>query len=215
MCYKFIPTNILNAFTDLAAKRSSGHVPWHEVSARQAEFIDQLEYMPIWKGGTSHGSSSALSKSRGSTAALGESSDDGGIEGEFIMLRDPSKMQKHEIAACFTHWMEQQNNKKIGFEFANVLNSQDGSLRPVVHVQELSDLGETESNTPVPTPRNPPKRKKYKKRPKKKSKIVEHSTDNNDEICKGKTLLELEETHSGNGKGLRHSQVVLEARDFL
>jgi hypothetical protein len=33
--------------------------------------------------------------------------------------------------------------------------------------------------------------------------------------CKGKTLLELEETHSGNGKGLRHSQVVLEARDFL
>jgi hypothetical protein len=32
---------------------------------------------------------------------------------------------------------------------------------------------------------------------------------------KGKTLLELEETHSGNGKGLRHSQVVLEARDFL
>jgi hypothetical protein len=33
--------------------------------------------------------------------------------------------------------------------------------------------------------------------------------------CKGKTLLELEETHSWNGKGLRHSQLVLEARDIL
>jgi hypothetical protein len=180
-CSKFILTNILNDFTDLAAKRSSGHVPWHDVSARQAEFIDQLEYMPIWKGGTSRGSSSAPSKSRASTAAPGESSDEGGVDGEFILLRDPSKMQKHEIGACFTHWLKRQNNKKIGFEFANVLNSRDGTLRPAVRVQELSDLGDTDSDTPVPTPRNPPKRKKYKKRPKKKSKLAEDSTDNENE----------------------------------
>jgi hypothetical protein len=105
-CCKFIRTTILTNGTDLAAKRTSGHVPWHDVAARQAEFIDQLEYMPIWKGGNSRASSSAPSKSRASTAAPGESSDEGAIEGEFVVLRDPSKMQKHEIGACFTHWME-------------------------------------------------------------------------------------------------------------
>jgi hypothetical protein len=182
-CCKFIRTTILTNGTDLAAKRTSGHVPWHDVAARQSEFIDQLEYMPIWKGGNSRASSSAPSKSRASTAAPGESSDEGAIEGEFVVLRDPSKMQKHEIGACFTHWMERQKNQKIGFEFANVLNSRDGTLRPAIRVQELSDLGDTESDTPAPVPRNPPKRKKYKKRPKTKSKIMERLTDNDDEMA--------------------------------
>jgi hypothetical protein len=46
--------------------------------------------------------------------------------------------------------------------------------------------------------------------PRRNSPTLHHPTN-----CKGKTLLELEETHSGNGKGLRHSQRLLEARDFL
>jgi hypothetical protein len=138
---------------------------------RQTEFVDQLEYMPIL---SSRASSSAPAKSRSSTVAPGETSEnEEAMSGDFVLLREPSKMQKNHITACFTHWMARQEEGKIGFEFANVLDSREGALRPAVRLHELSDLGETESDAPPPPPRNPPKRKRQKK----KAKIMPHHSD--------------------------------------
>jgi hypothetical protein len=53
--------------------------------------------------------------------------------------------------------MAQQEEGKIAFEFANVLDSWEGTLRLVVRLHKLSDLGGTESDLPLPPPCNPPK----------------------------------------------------------
>jgi hypothetical protein len=83
-----------------------------------------------------------------------------------VLLRDPFKMQKHEIGACFTHWLAWQEVRKMDFEFSNVLNSRKGTLHLAARLEELSDLGETESDsTPLP-PRNLPKCKQSKKQAK-------------------------------------------------
>lgn len=159
--------------TDLGAKRTSGHVPWLDIYARQSEFINQIEYMPIRSRASSsapaksRASSMAPARSRASTVTPGDLSDNAErSDGDFVLLRDPSKMQKHEIEACFTHWLARQEERKIGLEFSNVLNSRDGTLRPAARLEELSDLGETESDSPPPPPRNLPKRKRSKKQTK-------------------------------------------------
>jgi hypothetical protein len=158
-------TAMLTLVLDLAAKRSSGHVPWLDIYTRQSEFIDQMEYMPMCKRG-SRATSSAPGKSRASTVPPGDTSDnDIASEHEFVLLRDPSKMQKHVIEACFIHWLGRQEEGKIGFEFSSVLNSREGTLRPAVRLAVLSDLGETESDSPPP-PRNAPRRKQSKKKSK-------------------------------------------------
>jgi len=129
--------------------------------------------MPICKTG-GRSSSSAGSKSRASSLVGGRSrastappdehtDDEEEDEGAFVFLRDPSKMQKHEIQACFTHWMARQERGQIGFEFSHVLNSRDGTLRPAIRLEELSDLGDTESDAPAPPPRNAPRRRWSKK----------------------------------------------------
>jgi hypothetical protein len=112
--------------------------------------------------GTSRAASTAPGASRASTVVPGECSDDGDGDGAFVLLRDPSKMQKHEIVACFTHWMARQEEGKIAFEFSNVFNSREGTLRAAVRLEELSDLGDTESDSapPPPPPRNQPKSKR-------------------------------------------------------
>jgi hypothetical protein len=147
----------------LGAKRTSGHVPWLDIYTRQSEVINQLEYMPTSKP-ADRSSSMAPGMSRASTVVPGESSEDD-REGDdvFTLLRDPSKMQKHEIEACFNHWMARQEDGKIGFEFSNVFNSRDGTLRPAVRLQELSDIGTTDSETPPPPPRNKQKSKQGRK----------------------------------------------------
>ena len=129
--------------------------------------------MPICKTG-GRTSSSAASKSRASSVVGGRSrastappdendDDDGEDEGAFVFLRDPSKMQKHEIQACFTHWMARQERGQIRFEFSHVLNSREGTLRPAIRLEELSDLGDTESDAPATPPRNAPRRRWSKK----------------------------------------------------
>ena len=132
--------------------------------------------MPICKPGgrtsasaasKSRASSSVGGRSRASTVAPDENTDDeGATEGEFVFLRDPSKMHKHEIQACFMHWMGRQEQGKIGFEFSHVLNAREGTLWPVIRLEELSDLGDTESDAPPPPPRNAPKRRRGKKQAK-------------------------------------------------
>jgi hypothetical protein len=150
---------------DLAARRNSGPVPWLDIFTWQSEFINQVDYMPLVKGGISRGSSSAPGRSRASTAAPGES-DDESMDGEIVLLWELSKMHKQEIHACFTCWMARQEEGKIPFEFANVLNSCEGTLRPAVQLQELSDLDDTDAESPIAPPRNPPKRKQTKKKTK-------------------------------------------------
>jgi hypothetical protein len=61
--------------------------------------------MPLVKGGISRGSSSAPGRSRALTAAPGES-DDESMDGESVLLQEPSKMHKQEIHACLTRWMD-------------------------------------------------------------------------------------------------------------
>jgi hypothetical protein len=164
-----------NHCIDLGAKRTSGHVPWLDIYTRQSEVINQVEHMPTSKPAV-RSSSTAPGMSRASTVVPGESSDDD-REGDevFVLLRDPSKMQKHEIEACFTHWMARQEDGKVGFEFSNVVNSRDGTLRPAVRLEELSDLGTTDSETPPPPPSN-----------KKKSKQARNKTKNDQQKVQAK-----------------------------
>ncbi|KAF8222411.1 hypothetical protein L208DRAFT_1413479, partial [Tricholoma matsutake] len=75
-------------------------------------------------------------------------------------------MHKHDIEACFTHWMGRQEEGKIGFEFTNVFNSREGTLWPAVRLQELTDLDDMETEGMTAAPRNPPKRKRTKKKTK-------------------------------------------------
>ena len=92
------------------------------------------------------------------TAAPDENTDNEGEDkGAFMFLRDLSKMQKHEIQACFTHWMAHQEQGQIGFKFSHVLNACEGMLWPVIRLEELSDLSDTESDALAPPPRNAPR----------------------------------------------------------
>jgi hypothetical protein len=148
----------------LGAKQTSGHVPWLDIYTRQSEVINQVEHMPTSKPAV-QSSSMAPGMSRASTVVPGESSEDAWDGDEvFVLLQDPSKMQKHEIEACFTHWMALQEDGKIGFEFSNVFNSRDGTLRPAVRLGELLDLSTTDSETPPPAPCNKQKSKQARKK---------------------------------------------------
>ena len=71
---------------------------------------------------------------------LGNEPDDAS---DFILLRDPSKMHKSEIEACFKHWLSCQENGDIAFAFSQVLNACDNSLWPVIQLEELSDLDDS------------------------------------------------------------------------
>jgi hypothetical protein len=168
---------------DLAARRNSGPVPWLDIFTRQSEFINQVDYMPLVKGGISWASSSAPGRSRASTVVPGES-DDELMDGEFVLLREPSKMHKQEIHACFTRWMARQEEGKIPFEFANILNSQEGTLWLAVQLQELSDLDDTDPKSMIPPPCNLPKRKQTKNKTKgKRHTVTTQETKNESELA--------------------------------
>jgi hypothetical protein len=125
-----LPVSYPNHCIDLGAKRRSGPVPWNDIYMWQTEFVNQLEYMPIL---SSCASSSAPAKSRSSTVAPGEiAENEEAMSSDFVLLQEPSKMQKNHITACFTHWMAWQEEGKIGFEFTNVFDSQEGALQLVV-----------------------------------------------------------------------------------
>ena len=50
-----------------------------------------------------------------------------------------------------------QEQGQIGFEFSHVLNSREGTLWLAIRLEELSDLGNTESDAPATPPCNAPR----------------------------------------------------------
>jgi len=99
--------------------------------------------------------SSTVAYSQASTVEPGQISGNEPDEAsDFILLCDPSKMHKSEIEACFKHWLSHQENGDIAFAFSQVLNACDNSLRPVVGLEELSDLGDSDLDSPAHLPAN-------------------------------------------------------------
>jgi len=113
-CLHFIRRHFLTIIVDLEVKRTSGHVPWLEIYNHQSDFIDQVEFMPIPTKPVHVGhrsASSTVAYLQASTAEPGQILGDEPDEaGDFILLRDPSKMHKSEIEACFKHWLSRQEN---------------------------------------------------------------------------------------------------------
>ena len=99
--------------------------------------------------------SSTVAYLRASTTEPGQISGDEPDEaGDFILLHDPLKMHKSEIEACFKHWLSRQENGDIAFAFSQVLNAHDNLLQPVVQLEELSDLGNSDLDSLAHLPAN-------------------------------------------------------------
>ena len=73
---------------------------------------------------------------------------------DFILLYDPSKMHKSEIEAFFKHWLSHQENGDIVFAFSQELNACDNSMWLAVQLEALSDLGDSDLDSPAHLPEN-------------------------------------------------------------
>ena len=105
---------------------------------------------------------SAPSRSRASTRATSVKDSEGSEA--YIVLRDPSKMHKSDIEACFSYWLSrQEKGKKVAFAFSHVLGS-GSELQEAVRLDDLSNVGGSDLDIPAPVnkPKPKPARKKGK-----------------------------------------------------